>query len=49
MARTRAIEMRARAAKAAKMRLSGVCRSVRMPKIQSATPPNVMLTKFMMP
>jgi hypothetical protein len=49
ISRTIAAESNATPAKVPKMILSGTWRSLRTPKTQSAKPPKVMLTKFMIP
>ena len=49
ISRTRTTETTAAAAKTLKMTLSGTSRSRRTPKPQSARPPQLMLTRFMMP
>ena len=43
------MESKAMPAKTPKMRFSGMCRSRKTPKIQSAKPPQLMLTKFIRP
>ena len=49
MSKTSTTDNTAALAKMPKMPKSGTCRSRRMPKPQSAKPPQLMLTRFMMP